>query len=1265
MNSVSIQMTKKEYEKKYGVKPVFSATSILDITPAPVRMTRTEYNERYGIKETERKSIFTPAKEAITEFPEVYKQGVKDITSEVKQSAEDVGKMDFAKPGLEQLKIAGRLAKTGARVAGDVAGIIFAPIGAAIQATGFNKLTDYLANKIVESPIGQTITDMPAVQKFAVTHPNAEKDFNRALMLLMSKGEKGKIEPKTAIPRTVEQVKLVGEKTKELPAKIKEVRSSRATEKVSQEIANIENNYVQTRKANEFSKDLGAESRKRIAQTDVLVDAVDKDGLIRTKQPGGAVEQYRKLTLDGAEGIVRDNLIREGKKINIAEVAKELTTQVYRSGLEGADLIKAVNGLRNELDGLKLRADELGNIELAKIHDAKISTTNNINYKTDSTPTIKFRKAKARAYKTLVENKSDVRVDVDGRQYGIPEINKELGKYYEDIERLQMLDGKRVKGGKLGKYSAQIVGNVAGAAVGGMFGGLGGSAVGTIIGGETAGLLKGKSMASTFGEAKGRDVLSNAILEKAKADGKLPPTVNLKIPDVKVGTPSGIVKTKEIFKVERDIAKNVEQQKAAIRAGNFELVATLKEIYQVLVQHLKDLINEIRKNQEGFIRFGEENTSSKNKLGGQKEELSYKNDGIINKKSQDLAKEAKIIRGTKGLTADQIMQKYPDIVLKRDVPATDIYGKKVKIPEGEALTPYELKGNKVLLQDGETYIVSKNQFQNIRGNAISGEAKEFAPELKGTEETVKGASKWQGDELVDNGNTVANVVKNEDGTWSYMSDFSEGEQTFKTRKEAMKEAESATIGDVFNEELPTKYSQYQLPGGNNYKEVLIKAPKTEIRRVNGKTYDENGMSATDFKSSHWDEPNVISHLRLNERTYKGKKVTFMEELQSDWAREGRSKGFASDVDLKWEKQPSGDLVTKTKDGFNITITKEGSKFYMFGGKGNALGATYPTIEQAQKYAQNYVGAGIPDSPLLKNWQELSVKRALKEAVDNNSEYLAWTTGEQQAARYNLSTQLESIKWDKPTDLLQKSSKVKSVELKAIGRVRGEDMRITVDENGKVVETLRSAPSEWKGKQLGDVIGKGVAEKILAEPKGNLSGEGLNIGGEWAKNLYDKQVKNIVEDLTGHKVEVIDMGLPIAKGNEDLFRFRPNPANDAVDKVLGESDLKVGREIAKTGGDSYIITDVLGDGKFKAVPFDDLIDASIFKYTKPETIKKYPSIIHDGEKTYYETARQQTFDISTKKSAGQQAIKITPEIRAMVKGKSPKLKSASGRLYDTQ
>src|SRR5690606_14708163 len=49
----------------------------------------------------------------------------------------------------------------------------------------------------------------------------------------------------------------------------------------------------------------------------------------------------------------------------------------------------------------------------------------------------------------------------------------------------------------------------------------------------------------------------------------------------------------------------------------------------------------------------------------------------------------------------------------------------------------------------------------------------------------------------------------------------------------------------------------------------------------------------EFKSSHWDEPNIIAHARVNDRIdADGKRVLFIEEIQSDWALEGRKKGYA-------------------------------------------------------------------------------------------------------------------------------------------------------------------------------------------------------------------------------------------------------------------------------------------------------------------------------------------------------------------------------------
>ena len=47
-----------------------------------------------------------------------------------------------------------------------------------------------------------------------------------------------------------------------------------------------------------------------------------------------------------------------------------------------------------------------------------------------------------------------------------------------------------------------------------------------------------------------------------------------------------------------------------------------------------------------------------------------------------------------------------------------------------------------------------------------------------------------------------------------------------------------------------------------------------------------------FQSSHWDEPNVLGHVRFNDRTGpNGEKILHFEEIQSDLHQQGRSKGY--------------------------------------------------------------------------------------------------------------------------------------------------------------------------------------------------------------------------------------------------------------------------------------------------------------------------------------------------------------------------------------
>ena len=613
------------------------------------------------------------------------------------------------------------------------------------------------------------------------------------------------------------------------------------------------------------------------------------------------------------------------------------------------------------------------------------------------------------------------------------------------------------------------------------------------------------------------------------------------------------------------------------------------------------------------------------------------------------------LKPSTNLTAKDIIKKHANIELKRDIVITDVYGEKATLKAGEGITPYEVTGNKFILQDGEAYLVSKSQAQNVINNSKNGEAKPFAPELKQTEETVKGGPtlkfddiKWTGEK--ENlkgtlGNRKFGIQKEGDSWYVYEENAVLGNKAI-NYTDAVEKLERYLAKDT----PVTKYSSYTLPGGENYKEILIKAPNNETTERNaqltdkykrglisldqykqGLEYRQTGVS--NFKSSHWDEPNVISHIRMNERTYNGKKVAFMEELQSDWAREGRDKGFSKDI-------------SEAKKRLNF-YEKQLEKKYTSGENGTMMTNEERDILNDLKSQASNDGT-IPNNPLLKNWQELSIKRALQEAVNSNAKYFAWINGPQTAARYNLSKEVDSIKWVQPGGSGNKTIQITPKS--------GSAINVIVDQKGKVIGSGLSGTDGWTGKELSEVIGKGVAEKIMQTTNGNLEGNGLNFGGEWANTLYDKQVPNIIKNLTGAEVKTLDMGLPVdAKGNVKWF-------NQITQKELQPSEIKVGLEMssAKQGGfgsDNYIITDVLGDGKFKAIAKEATYPISTKAEYSGQTFKKINDKIKYDNKTYQE----QEFDISEKKSIGQQAIELTPEVKAIINGEARQIAKPSGVL----
>jgi hypothetical protein len=86
------------------------------------------------------------------------------------------------------------------------------------------------------------------------------------------------------------------------------------------------------------------------------------------------------------------------------------------------------------------------------------------------------------------------------------------------------------------------------------------------------------------------------------------------------------------------------------------------------------------------------------------------------------------------------------------------------------------------------------------------------------------------------------------------------------------------------EALKDKYQKpyhevYMLPGGENYREVLLK-------------HDGEDASFSGNRAHFGGEPDILTHLLMKDRTdTEGKKVLHLDELQSDWAQQGRKEGF--------------------------------------------------------------------------------------------------------------------------------------------------------------------------------------------------------------------------------------------------------------------------------------------------------------------------------------------------------------------------------------
>jgi hypothetical protein len=370
----------------------------------------------------------------------------------------------------------------------------------------------------------------------------------------------------------------------------------------------------------------------------------------------------------------------------------------------------------------------------------------------------------------------------------------------------------------------------------------------------------------------------------------------------------------------------------------------------------------------------------------------------------------------------------------------------------------------------------------------------------------------------------------------------------------------------------SKYSQYQIPGGENYREILLKLPKTEPKlpppenfrviydpgqgwvvqsnkRVVGPFAGES--EATDkmyqltrqareetealrresrgFESPHWDQPNVLAHARVSDRVGpNGEKILHIEEIQSDWHQKGRKEGYKSGDEAQQISALVKDYDALTARRRELLKQAEempgsGPEFVAAINEANDITPQLMRLQTQMDNLRSMDQRGVPDAPFKKNWHELTMKRLLNYAAENGYDRLAITPGAKQAERYDLSKHISDLEWDSQTGKLS-----------------------AWDHSGNRVISQGNVSQE----DLPNYIGKEAAQKLLEKehPIKQMFGADLQVGGEGMKGFYDKILPDYLNNYGkqyGAQVGAYDLdGIPLHS-----FDITPQMRQDITQKGL--------------------------------------------------------------------------------------------------------------------
>ena len=370
----------------------------------------------------------------------------------------------------------------------------------------------------------------------------------------------------------------------------------------------------------------------------------------------------------------------------------------------------------------------------------------------------------------------------------------------------------------------------------------------------------------------------------------------------------------------------------------------------------------------------------------------------------------------------------------------------------------------------------------------------------------------------------------------------------------------------------TEYPQYSQKGGTDYQENLLTVPidskgletykiddggvkyygvrnledldaSGNPRRVYVEDYDimtntpERALESankilgrnTNYQSSHYDQANIGLTTRTQSfNTPDGNSVHLMDELQSDWHKEGKTQGYAAPPKTEAE---IASLMKEFDELDSVYAVKHnqtpawqanydeggewGEQTRFYNTEQEALDAMRPQYEETIRRGDDGEFTGtVPNAPAKQSWINQGIKKEINQTIADGKDYFAWTGGKQQIDRYE-----EAMRQNVDEIIYEVGDDGKYfVDV-------SKNNSLVYENSGLSIEEVEQIFGKDIAKQIKNNNGE-VASKLRPDAR-TLSGDDLAIGGEGMKSFYDKDVKKRTEKIIKRldpkaKVEVIEL-----------------------------------------------------------------------------------------------------------------------------------------------